>query len=225
MAFLPAGSLPYVVPYGLFLGLVELQGRVPALAAPLFALRVLVPAALCVHYWRAGAYPELSGYRVEGRTLFDIAFGVAIATLWVGVYLALPTLPRGEAFDPAVLGTHAEALALGLRLAGFALVTPVVEELFVRSFLPRLADMMERSDFRSAPIARFTLRSFVVTVVWFTLTHAAWEWWVALPTGIALNAWLVWRGHLGACVVAHAAANAAIWALVVLGPLPLWQFL
>ena len=64
-----------------------------------------------------------------------------------------------------------------------------------------------------------------MTAVWFTFSHAPWEWWVALPTGIALNAWLYWRGKLMACVVAHASANAAIWMFVVFSALPLWEFL
>jgi CAAX prenyl protease-like protein len=225
MSLLPAGSAPYVAPYAAFLLFLELQGRVASAAAPLFVARVAVPALLFAWFWRRGAYPELRSYRADARTLLDVAVGVAIAALWVGPYLLWPSLPRGEPFDPALLGADERALTLGVRLLGFALVTPFVEELFVRSFLLRFADAFERGDFRQEPIARFTLRSFLVTVGWFTFTHAPWEWWVALPAGIAFNAWLYWRREIGACVVAHAAANAAVWALVVLGPLPLWEFL
>ncbi len=68
------------------------------------------------------------------------------------------------------------------------------------------------------PSPRFTRLSFAATALWFTFSHVSWEWAVALPTGIALNAWLAWRGHLMACVVAHAVANAAIFVLAVTGP-------
>jgi membrane protease YdiL (CAAX protease family) len=74
-------------------------------------------------------------------------------------------------------------------------------------------------------MARYTPVAFVGTVVWFTLTHAPWEWWVALPAGVVFNLWLYRRGHLGAVVVAHATANAALWLLVVLGEGDLWPFL
>ncbi len=225
MSFLPAGSLPYLVPYAVFLALVELQERAPGLAGLAFVLRVGVPALLLAWFWRRGAYAELRGHRVSAASLLDVAVGVAIAALWVGPYVIWPTLPRGAAFDAELLGEGTRSVTLALRLAGFALVTPFVEELFVRSFLMRFAETLERGDFRTLPVARVALRGFVVTALWFTFTHAPWEWWVALPTGIALNAWLHWRGQLGACVVAHATANAAIWALVVLGPLPLWEFL
>lgn len=225
MSFLPAGAAAYVLPYGVFLALVELAARLPSLAAPLFALRVAAPAALLVWFWRRGAYPELRGYRFGAGTVGDALAGLALAALWVGPYLAWPSLPRGDAFDPALLGASNRALALALRLVGFALVTPFVEELFVRSFLLRFAETFERGDFRSEPVARFAWRGFATTALWFTFSHAQWEWPVALPVGIAFNAWLYWRGHLGACVVAHAVTNAAIWALVVFGPLPLWAFL
>jgi CAAX prenyl protease-like protein len=166
-----------------------------------------------------------SGHAAPIPTVADLALGISIAALWVGPYLLWPALARGEPFDPTLLGEGRRDLALALRLAGFALVTPFVEELFVRSFLLRFAETFERGDFRSEPVARFALRGFVATVLWFTFSHAPWEWWVALPTGAVLNLWLYWRGHLIACVVAHGVANAAIWALVVLGPGELWEFL
>ena len=225
MRFLPPGSIPYVAPYALFLVLVELQALLPATAPVVFPLRVIGTALLLAWYWRRGAYRELLDYRVGAGTLLDFAAGCAIAAIWVGPYLLWPSLPRGAAFDPELLGPDARALMLALRLAGFALVTPFVEELFVRSFLLRFAETYERGDYRAEPIARFGVRSFVVTVLWFTFTHAPWEWWVAFPAGIAFNLWLYARGHLTACVVAHAVANAAIWALVVFEIAPLWEFL
>jgi CAAX prenyl protease-like protein len=225
MSFLPAGSLPYLVPYGVFLVLVELHALVPGLAPLLFPLRVALPAALLVWYWRRGAYAELRGYRVGAGTLADVLAGVAIAALWVAPFVLWPALAIGEPFDAAQLGEGRQALALGLRFAGFALVTPWVEELFVRSFLLRFAETFDRADFRSEPIGRFGWRGFAASVFWFTFSHAAWEWGVALAAGVAFNAWLYARKHLMACVVAHAAANAAMWAFVVLGPASLWGLL
>jgi CAAX prenyl protease-like protein len=221
---LPAGSVPYLAPYGAFLALVELRSHLPELAAPLFVLRVVVPATLLAWFWRRGAFAELRGYAAGAATLADVAAGVAIAALWVGPYLLWPSLTRGEAFDATLLGERAATLAM--RLLGFALVTPLMEELFVRSFLHRFAPVLARGgDFRAEPIARFGWVAFTTTVLWFTFTHAPWEWPVAFATGAAFNAWLYWRRHLVACVIAHAAANATIWALVVLGPVPLWEFL
>lgn len=223
------GWEPYLAPYAAFLVLVEIEARVPAAAlGPLLVLKVAVPLALLLHYARRGAFPELRGFRPGPGALADVAFGVAIAGLWVGPYLLgwLPHPPSREGFDPGVLGAGRETLALAVRGVGFALVTPFVEELFVRSFLIRGAELVSwrggrleidvERDFRDLPMARYTAWSFWLTVAYFGLSHLGWELAVAFPTGAAYNLWLYRRGHLGACVLAHATTNLAIWLLVVL---------
>jgi CAAX prenyl protease-like protein len=225
------GWWPYLGPYGLFLILVEVQGRVPEALEPwVFVLRVLLPGLWIVWFFRNGALKELRDYRPGAAGLAsDVLCGVVIAALWMGPFLLFPSLPRpdpSEGFDATLFGPGRDWLALGVRLVGFAVVTPFVEELFVRSFLIRLADVFDRDmDFLKVPIARFTWRSFLVTVFWFTFTHVQWEWAVAAVAGVIFNLWLYRRGHLGSVVVAHAAANASIWLAVVLGPESLRMFL
>ena len=87
-----------------------------------------------------------------------------------------------NAFDPGALHTSLVWPTLALRLIGFALVTPFMEELFVRSWLARYIESMStpKMDFRDVPMARFTIRSFLAVVLWFTFSHARWEWPVAV---------------------------------------------
>jgi uncharacterized protein len=215
---------PYLGPYGLFLILVEVGGRVPEeLAGVLRVLRVALPGLLVLWFARKGRYPELRGYRPGAAGLAsDVAVGLAIAALWMGPFLLFPALERpdaAEGFDAGIFGPGREGFAYALRLVGFGLVTPFVEELFVRSFLIRLVDVVDtHMDFRRVPMARFAWRSFLVTVAWFTFTHVPWEWPVALVAGVLFNLWLYRRGHIGAVIVAHAVANGALWLAVVLGP-------
>lgn len=224
------GWWPYLAPYGLFLILVEIGRRLPESIAPwMLPVKVAVPAATLLYFALRGDFPELRGYRPGWRVLLDVLCGVFIAALWIGPFLLFDSLPRGdtaEAFDPNQLGASLRHETLALRLLGFAVVTPFVEELFVRSFLIRLVDVVdEGTDFRDVPMARFRWRSFLVTSVWFTFTHVDWEWIVAAPTGVLFNLWLYRRGHIGATIVAHAAANASIWLVVVFGPPELAIFL
>jgi CAAX prenyl protease-like protein len=224
------GWWAYLLPYGLFLILVEVGRRLPEALAPwMLPVKVAVPGAILVYFILRGDLPELRGYRPGWRVVLDILFGVFIAALWMGPFLLFDSLPRGaeaDAFDPDQLGESLRQQTLILRLLGFAVVTPLVEELFVRSFLIRLVDVVDKGrDFRDVPIARFSWRSFLVTSVWFTFTHVSWEWIVAAPTGVLFNLWLYYRRHIGATIVAHAAANAAIWLMVVFGPGNLWIFL
>lgn len=224
------GWWPYLAPYGLFLAIADLGSRMPESVAPVaLILRVAVPGALLLFFASRGRYPELRGFRPGAAGFADIAVGLAVAALWVMPYLVFPSLPQpapGEGFDAHVLGNGREAIALTLRVTGFVLVTPFLEELFVRSFLIRYAEVYDTGeDFRTLPMARYQRRAFWVTIVWFTFTHAQWEWLVAFPTGIVLNLWLYQRGHLGAPVLAHMVANGAIAAAVLLGPDALGAFL
>jgi CAAX prenyl protease-like protein len=216
---------PYLAPYGVLLGLAELGRWLPALEVPLRTGRVVVPALLVALAWRSGAYPELR--RAAGRArLLDVGFGLTIAALWVAPYLAWPELPRGPRFDPALLGAEHRATWLTLRLAGFALVSPLVEELFVRSFLHRVVEAWPHwRAFGTKRVGQPHALAFGITSAWFALSHVPWEWWVAVPTALALNGWLYLRGNLRALWLAHAVTNAAIAALVTFGPWDLWEFL
>ena len=237
------GWWPYLAPYAGFLVLVEIARRAPeAAAGPLLGLRVLLPGGLLLFFAARGAYPELRGWRPgAGRILADLGFGLAVTALWMAPYLLgilpLPGDP-GTAFDPTMLGPEHVGLTLGLRFAGFALVTPFMEELFVRSFLMRLVDAYTGrgpADFRRAPIGRFAGPSFAVTVLWFTFTHVSWEWPVAFATGVLYNLWLYHRRHIASLVLVHAVTNASLFLAVLLGSgripdgqggtLDLWFFL
>jgi CAAX prenyl protease-like protein len=221
----PGRLWPYLAPYAVLVGLAELGGWLPALAAPLLAARVLLPALLVLAAWRLGAYPELAAPQRRAGVP-DIAVGLAVAALWLAPYLLWPALPRGAPFDPDALGPELRPAWLALRVVGFAAVSPLVEELFVRSFLHRAAEAWPAwRRFAGLPVGRAHRAAFAVTVVWFTLTHSPWEWWVALPTGVIFNLWLYRRGSLASVWLAHAVANAAIGVLVTLGPFELWAFL
>jgi CAAX prenyl protease-like protein len=218
---------PYLAPYAVLLACAELARWLPASAdAPLLALRVLLPAALLGVAARRGAFPELAPGPSAAGAVLDVGFGLAIAALWLAPYLIWPTLPRGEPFDPDALGESLRPAWMALRLLGFVAVSPLVEELFVRSFLHRVAEgWPDWASFWQRPLAQPHRFAFLVTGIWFTLSHAPWEWWVAIPTAALLNGWLYLRGQLRSVWIAHAAANFAIGGLVAYGPWSLWSFL
>jgi CAAX prenyl protease-like protein len=232
------GWAPYWGPFLSFLLLIEIGNRVPAAVAPYFlVLKVLIPGALFVGYAARGLYPELRGLRMGPALAADVGVGLIGAVLWVAPFLIFDDLrPAEPGFDPAQLGEGAVPLVLALRATGYAAVTPFVEELFVRSWLIRFIDVFDRRrDFRKVPIARFSGRSFLVTVFFFVFTHQQWEWGVMLGWTLLTMAWFYYRRHLLPVVIAHAATNGAIFAFVVLcdgrfrdasgAPIPLWFFL
>jgi CAAX prenyl protease-like protein len=234
------GWWPYLLPMISFLVLVEISRRSAAAADWMLPLKVFVPFAIFLYYLvRRGSYPELrSGRMTAGGALLDVAVGVAGAVLWVAPYLWIDSLRPDptDAFDPEQLGSEWVGLVLVLRAVGYAVVTPCVEELFVRSWLMRYSDVFDSGkDFRDVPIARFSWRSFLVVVVYFTLSHVPWEYPVAIAWVVGTQLWFYRRKSLVSLILVHAVSNLSIFGFVVLfdgrlsdgagSPLSLWFFL
>lgn len=228
----------YFWPLVSFLLLVELGRRLPeGTDTYLLPIKVAVPGGLLVYYFARGHYPELRRYPfgVTGAVL-DFAVGVAGAALWMAPYLLFESWrPEEPGFDAHQWGASLAPLVLFIRGLGYGIVTPFAEELLVRSWLIRYIDVFDRTgDFRDAPIGHYTLRSFIVVVVFFTFSHMPWEWPVAVAWVVATTLWLYYRKHLMSLVIVHAGSNLAILVFVILmngswtdadgNPLSLWFF-
>ncbi len=213
--------LPYFGPMLAFAGVLAAAGNIEGHSLLFLGLRCAVPLALFLFFLSRGCYPELANFRPGWTALaLDILFGLFVTGVWVAPYLVWPGLAPGasEAFDPAAAGGGFQSLSLGLRFAGFVVVTPFIEELLVRSYLIRAVDVYPADrDFREIPVGTFAWRSFLVTVAWFTLTHAQWEWPVAFLSGVLFNLWLYRRKHVASLVLAHAVTNGSLFLLVLWG--------
>lgn len=218
------GWWPYVVPYVAFLLMSEVGSRLPDVADPFVLFgKPLATLALIVWFWSGGAYPECRGrFARIGLVggVQDVVVGLALTVVWVAPFLYFPGLrpePGGE-FDPAMAGSDLVGLILGARLLGYALVTPIFEELFIRSFVMRIAAVWNTDlDFRDQPIARYTARGMIATTLIFTLGHVPWEWWVCVPWVALSNLWFFHRKRLAAVMLVHAVTNAALLALAIWG--------
>ncbi len=218
------GWWPYVVPYISFLLMSELGARLPDVADPyVLAAKPAIVLALIFWFWREGAYPELRGdWARIGLVggLQDVLVGIALTVVWVAPFILFPSLrpePGGE-FDPSMAGEAFVGSILIVRLFGYAFVTPVFEEIFIRSFVMRIADVWNTDDdFRDCPIARYSLRSMLVTIVVFSIGHVPWEWWVCVPWIALSNLWFYRRKSLGALMIVHGVTNATLLGLAIWG--------
>lgn len=234
-------ALAYVGPYFAFGLVLWIEGQLPQPWASYFLpLRGLVPLALLVSCYRRGAYEELRNLRwsLKGCAL-DVAVGLFVTALWTAPYIwgVLESPGPEQGFDPNAAGAAFAPYLLAARLFGFAFVTPIFEELFIRSFLHRFVDVYNdrKTDFRDVPIGNFTWAGFAVTVAFFTFTHAGWEGPVASLTCVTYNALLYTRKTILAPILAHAVTNFSLFWLVTFasgripGPdgslLDLWYFL
>lgn len=213
-----------VIPFALFMALLALRANWPVAQDSwldprwLYGASVLVVGGSLVYFWRR--YGELG--RGSGlsfwHALLSMAVGVVVFVLWV--WLTEPWMMLGEASASFRPVDDEGQLLWGLvivRWIGAAMLVPVMEELFWRSYLMRWVD---KPDFEAQDPGAVTLRAMLLSSLVFMLAHN--QWLAALVAGM-VYAWLYrYTRTLWAPILAHAVTNGilGVW-VVVFGN---WQF-
>lgn len=213
-----------VAPFALFMLLLGLRGAAADLAPAAFDARwlyaVTVVAVGGLLWWWRHEYVELArGARPGWREgLEAVAVGLAVLVAWVHLdaswmQLGSPTAAY-NALDEA---GRVDWRWVAVRWVGAALVVPVMEELFWRSYLMRWFDQPQFE--RVAPQAA-SLKAVVLSTFMFMLVHP--QWLAAIVAGLAY-AWLYRRqGRLWTAVIAHSVTNGVLGAWVI--GTGRWQF-
>lgn len=204
-------ALPFAV-YMLFLALGDRPAAWFGLADPrwLYGLRVATVAALLLAFARHYRELRLPPAPAAREWLLAVAVGLGVFVAWInlaGGWLVLSDEPGG--FDPRAAGGQLDPALVAVRIAGAALVVPVMEELFWRSFILRWID---NPRFLDADPRAMSLRAVLWSSVIFGLEHN--EWFAGILAGAAY-AWLYRRGHLGLAVAGHAVTNLVLGVWVV----------
>jgi len=203
------------LPFALYIGLLALEGVLPDLA-PEFDVRVVYPikaglvALSLAILWHH--YHELRTWGLTaGQLLLSVGMGVLVLVLWVNMdsgWMLLDDL--GPGYDPRDAHGGMDWWLVGFRIAGAALVVPVMEELFWRSFLQR---WLQQHDFLALDPARIGVRALLIASTLFALEHL--QWLAGLVAGLGYG-WLYMRTrNLWAPVLAHAVTNGGLAAYVL----------
>lgn len=203
------------LPFGLYITVLVLEGLLPGWA-PAFDLRWLYPVkaglvalALAV-LWRH--YTELRSYGLPLKHLMlALGVGVAVLVLWVSLDAAWMIMGDvGKGYNPTDAAGRIDWLLVAFRVAGAALVVPIMEELFWRSFMQR---WVQRAEFLALDPSRIGLKALLVASALFAVEHS--QWLAGLVAGLAYG-WLYIRTrNLWAPVIAHGVTNGALGAYVV----------
>ena len=172
----------------------------------LVAGRGVVVAAILAFFWRD--YTELrEGPRPTPlQWLAAIAAGAAVFGLWITLDGGWMTLGEGgRGFVPLRADGSIDPTLVALRLAGLALVVPVMEELFWRSFLMRWLD---RREFLAVDPRSASLVAFGVSCALFAVEHSAWL--AGLAAGAAYAGLYMLGRNLWLPIVSHAITNALL---------------
>ena len=165
-------ALPRVAPFLAYLSFIfiaDMLGRAGFAAHDLrwlYAVKIGVVLGMLL-YWRR-SYTELAWVPLGARaTAVAISVGLVVFLLWINLNAGWMSIGSADGFDPRNDGQIEWSLVV-LRIAGAALVVPVMEELFWRSFLLRWIDA---ADFLRFNPRLASAKAFVITVVLFGFEH------------------------------------------------------
>lgn len=207
-----------ILPFAAFILIMALQPLVSSLFAPaidprwLYALRASVAGGLLIWLWpRLG---ELAAIRLPGWRQLALAgvVGGGVLAAWLlldgGVFIVGQA---GPGFDPRHPDGSLDWALVAVRLAGAALVVPVMEELFWRSWLMR---RIQESDWLMLEPRHVALPAVLLSSIVFGLEHQQWA--AGIVAGLAY-AWLfIATRNLWVAVVAHAVTNSGLGIVVLL---------
>ena len=210
-----------ILPFGTYILFIVLGDMLERLGVSRAELRWLYPVqvgavlALLLAFWRG--YEELHQFALSlKQALVAIGAGIVVLVLWVNLDASWMTIGSAPGYDPRTNG-EIDWLLVALRIAGAALIVPVMEELFWRSFLMR---WVERSNFMSVDPARIGFKAFVIPCVLFGFEHTLWL--AGIVAGVVYGLLYMRHRKLWSPILAHAITNGllGVWVLHTGG----WQF-
>jgi CAAX prenyl protease-like protein len=182
---------------------------------PTYLLRSVCALLLLLYFRRD--YLELRIAPSFNQALMALLAGWLVFLLWIAPY---PTWLGGHEVSLATampMQSGADIFWLICRWSGSALVVPVIEELFWRSYVMRRLDS---ADFMSVLPAKVTAYAIAVSSVLFAVEHQLWL--AGLLAGL-VYAWLYRRFQvLWVSILAHVTTNAVLGLWVVYGGH--WQY-
>ncbi len=208
-----------------FIGFIVLLALEPWLAKGLLALGlgaeptylIRSVCALCLLIYFRRDYLELRTRPSVWQLLTAVLAGGLVFLVWVAPY---PAWLGGHVAGPVAAmptNTSADIFWLICRWSGSALVVPVIEELFWRSYLMRRLD---HADFMSVSPAMVSAYAITLSSILFAIEHQLWL--AGLLAGL-VYAWLYRHFQvLWVSILAHVTTNAVLGAWVVCGGH--WQY-
>ena len=153
------------------------------------------------------------------KPIASLAIGLLVFILWVAPdqlwnirhHWLFENPLTGAAASSIPLALRRNTVFLALRVAGSALLVPIIEELFWRAWLMR---WLISPRIEAVPLGTYNRLAFWVTAALFAAEHGPY-WEVGMMAGIVYNWWMVRTRSLGDSILAHAVTNLALGLFVI----------
>ena len=202
-------SVPYVVPFVVFMLLLSVQHALSLPAAVDGTLRVLILVGVLGFFAR-------DVIDLHASALFASALlGIAVFVIWILPDALFPAYRQYWLFQNPLTGSltsslttqeHSDPVVLIMRTIRSVVLVPIIEELFWRGWLMR---WLISPNFERIRLGTFQTQSFVITAVLFASEHGPF-WDMGLVAGVIYNWWMLRTRSLGDCILAHAVTNGCL---------------
>lgn len=221
---LSRAALLRLLPFAAFMALLALRSMAPTDGSWgfdtrwLYGLKLLLVGGMLVAWWRE--YGELAWQNRPTAREWTLSIAVGLGVFAVWIQLDAPWMQIGESaasFVPVDAQGRLDWPLIAVRWLGAALLVPLMEELFWRSFLMR---WVQAPTFEGVDPRRVGLKAVVLSTFVFMLAHPLWL--AAIGAGLAYALLYRQTGKLWPAVIAHAVTNGALGIWVVMTRQ--WQF-
>ncbi|KAF0182311.1 MAG: abortive infection protein [Nitrospirae bacterium] len=209
--------LARILPFAIYLGFIGIEDLARLLGAAPSLLLLLYPVKICavcaaLWYYRQ-SYVELAWKDLAhaGNLAFSVLIGAVVFLLWIQMTWPFAVFGTLTGYDPSGIQDDAARMAIiASRLFGAAIIVPIMEEIFWRSFVIRY---IINPDFLRIPVGAFSWASFALVSVLFGLEHNLWL--AGIMAGVAFNIVLYRTRSIAHCIIAHAVTNGMLGAYVL----------
>ena len=177
----------------------------------IYSAKILAITILLITYrkvWAEELRPSAKGF------VWGLVVGLAVFAEWILLDKWIPYHHLGTrtALNPfvSIANPMHRALFIAVRFYGLALIVPIMEELFWRSFL---LSYITNPEFRKLRLGEFSWGAFWAVAVMFGFSHP--EWLAAIICAAAYGLLLRKTKSLFACVVAHSVTNFVLGVFVL----------
>lgn len=197
---------PRILPFATYMAFIAISAILPSdssLALWLYPIKIICVLSLLIFFW--SSYHELQRPIMTDakEAAVAVAVGLAVYVLWVRMDWSWGMQGEATDYNPFEAGTTIGVFLAGIRVFGAAVVVPLMEELFWRSYLIRW--MANPDAFEKVPLGLFSIGSFAATVILFGLEHNLWL--AGMMAGAIYNGLLYRTRRLWPCIIAHATTN------------------
>lgn len=196
--------------------LARLLGLSPEQQNWLYALRMAAPLVAIIYFWRDYAELRAQSFSLLGL-LASVAAGLLVFVIWINLAEGWAVLGALTGFVPKTAAGAVDWPLIVVRWCGAALVVPLMEELFWRSFLQRWLD---QPAFLSVDPRLVSFKALLIASLLFGSEHT--QWLAGIVAGLFYGFLYRRYGNLWLPTIAHAITNGVLGIWVVAGGH--WQF-